>query len=74
MSITKKGFKYIKGSITKLPYPLIPFFLSMFVVVASLNYQQISNEIYKLLSNSIAIFKALIAVSLFPLIIYILAN
>jgi arsenical pump membrane protein len=49
--ITKKGFKYIKGSITKLPYPLIPFFLSMFVIVASLNYQQISNEIYKLLSN-----------------------
>lgn len=49
--ITKKDFKYLKGSITKLPYPLIPFFLSMFIIVVGLNHQGISSELSKMMSN-----------------------
>ena len=42
---TKKDWDYVSGAFKKLPYPLIPFFLSMFVIVVSLNYQGISKEI-----------------------------
>ena len=53
--ITKKNWNYIGGSFKKLPYPLIPFFLSMFVIVVALNYQGISEKIMDLLSHSDAI-------------------
>ena len=39
--ITKKDWNHLTGSLKKLPYPLIPFFLSMFVVVVALNHQVI---------------------------------
>ena len=50
--ITKKNWNYITGSVKKLPYPLIPFFLSMFVVVVALNYQGISTKIAEVLSHT----------------------
>ena len=50
--ITKKDWNHLTGSLKKLPYPLIPFFLSMFVVVVALNHQGISQELVKLLGNS----------------------
>ena len=50
--ITKKNWNYITGSLKKLPYPLIPFFLSMFVVVVALNYQGITDQIKELLSHT----------------------
>lgn len=53
--ITKKDWHYLTGSLKKLPYPLIPFFLSMFVIVVALNSQGISNKIGEYLNNSQAI-------------------
>ena len=53
--ITKKNWNYIGESIKKLPYALIPFFLSMFVVVVALNYQGISEKIASVLSHTNAI-------------------
>ena len=53
--ITKKNWNYIGESFKKLPYPLIPFFLSMFVVVVALNYQGIAGELAEMLSHSNAI-------------------
>ena len=50
--ITKKDWNHLTGSLKKLPYPLIPFFLSMFMVVVALNHQGISQELVKLLGNS----------------------
>ena len=50
--ITKKDWNYLTGSLKKLPYPLIPFFLSMFVVVVALNYQGISEKLAELLSHT----------------------
>lgn len=50
--VTKKNWNYITGSFKKLPYPLIPFFLSMFVVVVALNYQGISEKIADFLSHT----------------------
>ena len=50
--ITKKNWNYITESIKKLPYALIPFFLSMFVVVVALNYQGISEKLQELLSHT----------------------
>ena len=52
---TKKNWHYVKEPIKKLPYPLIPFFLSMFVVVVALNYQGISAKIAEWLSHTNAI-------------------
>lgn len=49
--ITKKRWYYISESARRLPYQLIPFFLSMFVIVVAVNTQGISLEISKLLSN-----------------------
>ena len=53
--ITKKNYHYITHSVKKLPYALIPFFLSMFVVVVALNYQGISEKLAELLSHTNAI-------------------
>ena len=50
--ISKKNWHYITGSIKKLPYQLIPFFLSMFVIVVALNYQGISEKIASVLGNT----------------------
>ncbi len=49
--IAKKNWNYLTGSAKKLPYQLIPFFLSMFVIVVALNYQGISTRIQELLGN-----------------------
>ena len=49
--ITKKNWNYLLGSAKKLPYQLIPFFLSMFVIVVALNYQGISIRIQEILGN-----------------------
>ncbi|MBQ7243806.1 MAG: hypothetical protein IJS52_06340, partial [Bacilli bacterium] len=46
---------YIQESVKKLPYPLIPFFLSMFVVVVALNSQGISDKLGEWLSHTNAI-------------------
>ena len=50
--ITKKNWNYISESFKKLPYQLIPFFLSMFVIVVALNHQGISSKIAEILGNS----------------------
>ena len=49
--ITKKDWNHVYGSLKKLPYQLIPFFLSMFVIVVALNHQGISNKIAEFLGN-----------------------
>ena len=43
--VTKKNWLYVTESLRRLPYQLIPFFLSMFIIVVALNTQGISNEI-----------------------------
>lgn len=45
--ITKRDWNYVAGAAKKLPYPLIPFFLSMFIIVVALNYQGITEQIAK---------------------------
>ena len=50
--VTKKDWHHLTGSLKKLPYQLIPFFLSMFVIVVALNYQGISANLAKFLGNS----------------------
>ena len=56
--ITRKNWNYITGSLRKLPYQLIPFFLSMFVIVVALNTQGISEQIMNALgtTNSVWIY------------------
>ena len=49
--ITKKNWNYIYESLKKLPYQLIPFFLSMFVIVVALNYQAISEKVAEVFSH-----------------------
>ena len=43
--ITKKNWNYLGGSLKRLPYQLIPFVLSMFVIVIALSYQGITSYI-----------------------------
>ena len=50
--ITKKDWNYIGESFKKLPYQLIPFFLSMFVIVVALNYQGISAKLADFLGHT----------------------
>ena len=50
--ITHKDWHYLGESFKKLPYQLIPFFLSMFVIVVALNYQGISAKIAEALGNT----------------------
>ena len=50
--ITKKDWNYLTGSLKKLPYPLIPFFLSMFIVVVAINYQGITEKLAEILSHT----------------------
>ena len=49
--ITRKHWNYLLDSFKRLPYQLIPFVLSMFVIVVGLNYQGISAKIGELLSK-----------------------
>ena len=53
--IRKKEMDYIVVSLKRLPYQLIPFFLSMFVIVVSLNYQGISAKFAEFLGNKATI-------------------
>ena len=50
--IEKKDWAFIGGSLQKLPYKLIPFFLSMFVIVVALNYQGISAKLASFLGHT----------------------
>lgn len=48
---TKKNWNYLKFSLVRLPYQLIPFILSMFVIVVALSYQGISEHISNFLNK-----------------------
>jgi arsenical pump membrane protein len=50
-SFKKCKFQTLTNSLNKLPYQLIPFFLSMFVIVVALKEQGVSSEISKLLNK-----------------------
>ena len=50
--ITKRNHFFIKMGVKRLPYALIPFFLSMFVIVVALNSQGISNQIANLFGEN----------------------
>ncbi|MCH5180845.1 MAG: hypothetical protein J1F32_06505 [Erysipelotrichales bacterium] len=54
--INKKGFKHLISTLKRAPYELIPFVLSMFVIVAAINKQNISGHLSKLLENGNPIF------------------
>lgn len=49
--ITRRNLTYIPGALKRLPYPLAPFFLSMFVIVVAFNYQGISANIASFFGN-----------------------
>ena len=48
----KENWKYLGGSLKRLPYQLIPFFISMFVIVVAFNSQGISAKIAEFFGNS----------------------
>lgn len=48
----KSNISHVKATFTRLPYQLIPFFLSMFVIVVALNVQGISGELAKWLGSN----------------------
>lgn len=50
--ISKKNWNYLGGTFKKLPYPLIPFFLSMFVIVVALNHHGVSSQLAMLLGEN----------------------
>ena len=54
--IQRKDTRVVINASKRLPYELIPFFLSMFVIVVALNYQGVSFEIAKLLGTKGTIF------------------
>ena len=49
--ITRRGWEYLGKSFVRLPWQLIPFFLSMFVIVVCLNAQGVAGEIAKILGD-----------------------
>ena len=49
--ITKKGWVYLGDCFKRLPYQLIPFILSMSIIVIALNYQGISEKIGEFLNQ-----------------------
>ena len=49
--ITKKEWVYLGDSFKRLPYQLIPFVLSMSIIVISINYQGIASKIGEFLNN-----------------------
>ena len=48
---TKKNWNYLIDSLVRLPYQLIPFIISMFVIVVALSYQGISEHISSFLNK-----------------------
>ena len=54
--ITKKHWEYLGVSFKRLPYPLIPFFISMFVIVVALSEQGIASSLSNVLANGNPIF------------------
>ena len=48
----KENFVNVKQTFVRLPYQLIPFFLSMFVIVVALHYQGISEAIGNFLGSA----------------------
>lgn len=48
----KKEMVHVTTSLKRLPYQLIPFFLSMFVIVVSLNYQGITSRLAEFLGSN----------------------
>lgn len=48
----KSNLMHVKETMVRLPYQLIPFFLSMFVIVVALNYQGISKTLGDLLGSN----------------------
>ena len=53
--ITKREWIYLSDCFKRLPYQLVPFILSMSIVVIALNYQGVSSKIGELLNNGILI-------------------
>ena len=49
--VTKRHWHYITETFRRLPYQLIPFFLSMFIIVVGLNYQGVSEKLGTLLGD-----------------------
>lgn len=54
--ITKKNWKYLGETFLRLPYQLIPFFLSMFVIVVAINQQGIASKLGEILMHGPTIF------------------
>ena len=52
---TKKNWNYLGDSLVRIPYQLIPFILSMFVIVVALSYQGISDHISSFLNKGSSI-------------------
>ena len=52
---TKKNWNYLGDSLVRIPYQLIPFILSMFVIVVALSYQGISEHISSFLNKGSSI-------------------
>ena len=52
---TKKNWNYLGDSLVRVPYQLIPFILSMFVIVVALSYQGISEHISSFLNKGSSI-------------------
>lgn len=50
--VTKRNWHFLRQSLVRLPYQLIPFVLAMFVIVVAFNYQGVSQKIGELLGNS----------------------
>ena len=53
--VTKREWIYLSDCFKRLPYQLIPFILSMSVIVITLNYQGIASKIGDFLNNGILI-------------------
>ena len=53
---TRKDWSYLGSCFKRLPYQLIPFVLSMSIVVIALNYQGIASKIGELLNHGSIIF------------------
>lgn len=49
--IKRQPLKEIKGSLARLPYSLIPFLLSMFVLVAALDYNGVTQKLASFLKS-----------------------
>ena len=49
--VRRKDWFFVTKAAKRLPYPLIPFFLSMFVIVVAFNCQGISTKIAQLFGN-----------------------